>query len=221
MRPRRFIAFAFVIFLVAVPAAAQDRFIDISVFGTWVNSNGESTFRLNEDVDDLSDIEFDSAQGYGAAVNVFWSSRISTEFAISMVDPELSVNQPSRGRLVFSEPLEMMPLTAVMQFHLLGAGRFDPYVGVGGGYVIFQDIEDPEDLDEIDFERIDFEDDIGLVVNAGLKIGMTPNFGIYLDAKYMPLEAAVTPIIVGDGTRQEVDVAIDPLILAAGLSFSF
>src|SRR5688500_8554313 len=154
---RRYLTLVFVLSLLALPAAAQDRFIDISVFATWVNANGESTFRLNEGVDDPRDIEFDSDQGYGAAVNVFWSNRISTEFAISMVDPALNINQPSRGRIVFSEPLEMMPITAVMQFHLLGASRFDPYVGVGGGYVIFQDIDDPDDVDDIDFDGIDFE----------------------------------------------------------------
>lgn len=205
--------------LIAVPAAARDRFVDISVFATWVDSSGESALDF-DGVSSPADIEFDSDQGFGAAVNVFWSNRVSTEFAISIVDPNLNINDPSRGRIVFSEPLEMMPITAVLQFHLLGASRFDPYVGVGGGYVIFQDIEDPRDLDELDVDAIDFEDDIGLVYNAGVKIGLTQNFGLYLDAKYMPLESAARPVVVG-GSAQRVDVAIDPLILAAGISFSF
>lgn len=220
MRARLVLVTLFAVSLLAFPAAAQERFIDINVFGTWVDSSGDSALQFGGDVNDVGDIDFDSDQGYGASVNVFWSNRISTEFALSVVDPDLNVNSPARGRIVFTEPLEMMPLTAILQFHLLGSSRFDPYVGVGGGYLLFQDIEDQNDLDDIDFERIDFEDDIGLVVNAGFRIGMTDNFGIYLDGKYMPLETTATPVFTG-GPDEEIDIAINPLILAAGISFSF
>jgi outer membrane protein W len=206
--------------LMTFPAAAQDRFIDINAFATWVDSSGDSALRLGDNIDDVGDIDFESDQGFGASVNVFWSNRISTEFAMSVIDPDLNVNSPSRGRIVFTEPLEMMPITAVLQLHLLGSSRFDPYVGVGGGYILFEDIEDRNDLDDIDFERIDFEDDIGLVLNAGFRLGLTENFGIYLDGKYMPLETAATPVFT-DGPDEEVDIAINPLILAAGISFSF
>ena len=58
------------------------------------------------------------------------------------------------------------------------------------------------------------------MVNAGFRLGMTENFGIYLDGKYMPLETTATPVFTA-GPDQEVDIAINPLILAAGISFSF
>ena len=203
--------------LFAGPAFGQERFIDINAFAVWASPNGESSIDF-EDANDPGDVEFDSDQGFGVSVNVFWTDRISTEFAGSIIDPELQVSD--RPRIVLTEPLEMIPITAVLQFHLLPGSRFDPYVGVGAGYVIFQDIEDENDLDDIDFETIDFDDDVSLVVNAGVRIGFTPNLGIYLDGKYMPLETSATPVFA-DGRLEGQDIAIDPLILAAGLSFSF
>ncbi|HEU4523152.1 MAG TPA: OmpW family outer membrane protein [Thermoanaerobaculia bacterium] len=207
------------VLLLAVPTFAQDRFIDINAFAVWANPNGSSSFQFGEDVSDLEDIEFDSERGWGASVNVYWSDRVSTEFALSLVEPDLNVSSPTRGRILFTEPLEMMPVTAVLQYHFLGSSRFDPYVGVGGGYVLFQDIERREDIDEVEFDRVDFEDDIGFVANAGLRIGFTPNVGIYLDAKYMPLNT--TAVVVNGGFAEDQRVNVDPLILAAGISFSF
>ncbi|HUP45289.1 MAG TPA: OmpW family outer membrane protein [Thermoanaerobaculia bacterium] len=206
--------------LLAVPASAQERYIDFNVFAAWANPSGDSAIQFSGDVNDLNDVEFDAAQGWGVSVNIFWSDRISTEFAGSVIDPELRVRDIGRTRVVFAEPLEMIPITATLQFHLLPGSRFDPYVGVGAGYVIFQDIEDRNDLDEIDFDRIDFEDDVGLVLNAGVRIGFTRNLGLYLDAKYMPLEAAATAVFPG-GENAGQEIEINPLILAAGLSFSF
>ena len=210
----------FALLLLTVPALAQERYIDINGYVAWANPSGESSVQFADDGNDLNDVEFDSSQGYGASVNVFWSDRISTEFALSLIEPELQVQDVGRTRVIFNEPLEMIPVTAVLQFHLLPGSRFDPYVGVGAGYVIFDDVEDTDDLDEIDFERIDFEDDVGLVVNAGVRVGFTRNFGLYLDGKYMPLDAGATAVFAG-GQNEGQDITIDPLILAAGLSFSF
>lgn len=205
--------------LLAFPVCAQDRLVDISAFGTFVYPSGRSSFQFGGDLSDLENIDIETDQGYGAAVNVFWSNRISTEFAASVVDPELILSR-NTDRAQTRETLQMIPLTAVLQFHLFGARRIDPYIGVGGGYILFDDVENTNDFDDIDFERIDFEDDIGLVANAGLKIGLSSSFGLYVDAKYIPLRANARPVFAGSpGDEQEVN--IDPLIIAAGISFSF
>ena len=206
--------------LVSFPALAQDRTVDLSVFAAWGSPNGSSSFEIADDPDDIDDIEFDADQGWGAAVNVFWSDRISTEFAASLIDPEITVTDIGRSRIIFSEPLEMIPLTAILQYHFLGKSRFDPYIGVGAGYVLFQDINDENDLDEVDFDSIDLEDDFAVVANAGLRIGFTDSLGIYLDAKYIPVTAEATAIVPGLPEATQ-DIDIDPLILAAGISLSF
>jgi len=73
---------------------------------------------------------------------------------------------------------EMMPVTAVLQFHFAPNGRFDPYFGAGAAYVLIDDVDTPDELNNIDFERLDFDDDVGLALNAGLGIRLTDNPGL-------------------------------------------
>lgn len=197
------------------PALAQNRLIDLSAFATWVDPSGENSFRFDPGGSDVQ-TDFDADQGWGVAVNVFWSNRISTEFAAAMVEPDLNI----RSAVPFSEGLQMMPLTAVLQFHLLPRSGFDPYVGVGAAYVIFDDIEGSEDLDEVNIDAIDFDDDVGLVLNAGVSWALSRGFGLYLDGKYVPIESAARAVFT-QGPGQETDIEINPLMLSAGLSFRF
>ena len=82
---------------------------------------------ISTDFEDGEIAEFDSEQGYGLGLNVFWSNRVSTEFAASVVEPDLALRatDPSIPSGVVGG-LEMMPLTATLQFHFNPDGRFDP-----------------------------------------------------------------------------------------------
>jgi outer membrane protein len=205
---------------VASPGYAQSRSVDIIGYATWVDPNGDGTIEDINDFDDL-DVEFDSEQGFGVAVNVFWSNRISTEFAASVVEPDVAFRSDNPLIGAFSGgSLEMIPITATLQFHLAPDSRIDPYIGVGAAYVLFDQLDEREDLDDVDIESIDFDDDVGLVVNAGLSFDITPNFAIYLDGKYVPVSSAATARFAsGPGTETEID--INPLMLSAGLGFQF
>lgn len=202
--------------LAASPAAAQDRFFDITGYASWVDTSSEGTFDF-EGVDDV-DVNFDGSLGYGLAANVFWGDRISTEFAITRVENELMI-RPRAVNNAGTASAEMMPITGVLQFHLAPNSFIDPYIGGGVAYVLFDDVDGADELNNIDFESIDFEDDYGFVINAGLGIRFTENFGLTLDGKYVPLESSATARrTTGD---QEATFDINPVILSAGVSLRF
>jgi outer membrane protein W len=206
--------------LSVTPAVAQSRWVDINAFVTWMDPSGENAFRFEEDDLDFQ-TDFDAEQGWGLAVNVFWSNRISTEFAASVVEPDFHIRaEDPTIPFAFSQGLEILPISAVLQLHLLPASSFDPYVGVGGAYVLFEDIEGSDDLGDIDIDQIDFDDDIGLVFNAGVNWAFTPNFGLYLDGKYVPLESAARAVFP-QGASEPIDIEVNPLMLSAGISFRF
>jgi outer membrane protein len=200
--------------LFMTPAFAQSRSVDLTGWVTFVDPSGETDFEDGE----LA--EFDSEQGFGAGINVFWSSRISTEFAASVVEPDLALRttDPSIPSGVVGS-LQMMPITGTLQFHFNPDGRFDPYVGAGLAYVLFDQVEG-ESLEDIGFDSIDFDDDFGYVANAGISIDLTPGLALNLDAKYVPVSAAARAVVAGDEFDQ-VDFDINPFILAAGLSLQF
>lgn len=202
--------------LSAVPAAAQDRSFDLTGYASWVDTSSEGTFDLNDPNDPVG-VEFDGTLGYGIAANIFFGDRISTEFAIMRVENDVTFRR--RAVNAAGDTVEMMPITGVVQWHFAPNGFIDPYIGGGVAYVLLDDVDAPDELNNIDFESIDFEDDYGFVINAGLGIRITENFGITLDGKYVPLEASATARRTAGA--QESQFEINPIILSAGLSLRF
>jgi outer membrane protein len=206
---------AVLLLILAVPMSAQSRAFDLTGYAAWVDTSSEGTF--NEDTANPVDVNFDGTLGYGIGANIFWGDRISTEFAIVRVNSDVGFRQ--RAVANSNTQAELMPITGVLQFHFAPNGRIDPYIGAGAAYVLIDDVDTPEELNNIDFERLDFKDDVGLALNAGLGIRLTNNFGLTLDAKYVPLESSATAVRTTGSTDVKFD--INPVILSAGLSLRF
>lgn len=210
------ILFPLVLFLIAVPAPAQ-RSIDLIGWYSRVDLSGDSRI---EDLDDF-DIDFDSESGYGVGVNVFWSNRLSIQLAAHRFEPQAAgtADDPSIPAFALGE-LEVIPITAVVQFHLFPNSRIDPYAGAGVAYVLFDQFEHRDDLDQIGVERIDIDDDFGIVFNVGLDVDLSGFFGLNVDVKYVPIDSAARAVFAqGPGTETAIEV--NPLIVSAGLSLRF
>ena len=211
---KRILLFTAVLTMMMTPAFAQSRSVDLTGWISFIDPSGSTDFEDGEIA------EVDSEQGYGLGINVFWSSRISTEFAAYAVEPDLNLRttDPTLPSGAIGS-LEMMPLTGTLQFHFNPDGRFDPYIGAGVAYVLFDSIEG-ESIEDIGFDSIDFDDDYGFLANEGVSIDITPTFAINLDAKYVPVSASARAVIDGIET-DPADFDINPLILSAGVSIQF
>lgn len=201
--------------IAAVPMSAQHRAFDLTGSVSWVDTSSQGTF--DDTTSNPVDVNFDGTMGYGVAANIFWGGRISTEFAIVRVNSDVAFRQ--RAVANGNTQAEMMPITGVLQFHLAPNGRFDPYIGAGAAYVLIDDVDTPDELNNLDFERLDFKDDVGLALNAGLGIKLTNNLAITLDDKYVPLESSARAVRTTGS--QDVKFDINPVILSAGLSLRF
>lgn len=196
----------------SLPALAQERFFDLTANVVWLDPTGGGSF---EDLADPADIEVDSDMGFGVAANIFFGERVSAEFAVSRVDAETTIRRRAVGGS--GGNLEMMPVTAVLQYHFAPNGFIDPYIGGGAAYMIY-DFADNDGISGI--SEIDFDDDIGFAVNAGLGIRLGQRLGLNLDAKYVPVESnARAVILTGGETEARIDVS--PIILSGGLSLRF
>jgi outer membrane protein W len=205
--------FALLALALVLPASAQNRFFDLGLNAVWVDPSNNGSF---EDLADPTTIDFDPSVGYGASANVFFSDRFSVEFAISRVNTATTIR-----RRAVSNPggdLEMMPITGVVQWHFAPHAFIDPYIGAGAAYVLFDDVHD-NGLNGI--QRINFKDDAGLAVNAGLGIRLGNRFGINVDGKYVPLESNAKATVLGTGQTSESKVDISPIIVSAGLTIRF
>lgn len=201
----------------AVPVFAQHRAFDLSANAVWVDPNSAGTFNSNTPNQPLN-VNFDGDLGYGVAANIFWGDHVSTEFAISRVQPEPNFRSRSVG--LSNDGVEMIPITGVLQWHFAPNAFIDPYIGAGAAYVLFSDVDNFGDVNNAGINRIDFKDNAGLAVNAGLGFRFSPRFGINVDAKYVPVSSnATATYITGPNTETKID--INPVIVSAGLQLRF
>lgn len=218
---RKTILLSLVLVLVTVPAFTQDSRLELMGWITSADFSGEDEDDENN-VGDRFSLDFDSAKGYGAAIRFYWTPSISTEVAASVIKPDANFVFPiSGGNLGTSQDLELLPITAVIQFHLRGERRFDPYIGGGVGYLLIDDITNLDDFADADVGAIDLDDDYGFVVNAGVGFRLTPNFSINLDAKYISLDSEAQVTFVRGDFVEKRELAIDPLIISGGIGFRF
>lgn len=199
-----------------VTVFAQNSMLDLTGRLVWADPQGKNDFE-----DDESNFDLDSSEGYGVAVNIHWGERISTEVGAYSVDSDATLDTPVTGVNLGS--LEMIPITATLQYHLMGASRIDPYIGGGVAYVLFDELSS-NDLRELDIEAIDFEDDFGYLANAGLSLGLTSNIAVNVDAKWISVSSATIARPVGgvdDVEGEEVEIDVDPLLISAGITFRF
>ena len=213
----RFILAVLAALIIATPLAAADRSFEVTGWAAWVDPNSDGTFNT---ADDDFDVDFDGKLGYGAGVNIFFSDHLSTELSVVSVKSEATLT--GRGRLVNvgAVDVDLIPITAVLQWHFAPSSTIDPYIGAGAAYVQFGDVDTPADADNIALGEID-ADDLGLVINGGIGIALSKNFAIVGDIKYVPVGSSAKGELVNAAGQTTATIDINPVIFSAGLSLRF
>jgi len=193
----------------ATPALAQDRVIDLTLWGSSVDFQGTNRF------DDFFEMDLDRGSGLGLGVNVFLTERVSAELAAFELrsDAELAfadLEPLSMGRLT------IRPVTLGAQYHFAGQSRFDPYIGAGAAWVSANDLES-SDLDDLGIGSIELDDEFTYYANAGFGFHFTTSFGLALDARYIQYEPASRSKVSGG----EEDLELSPLFVSVGLRLRF
>ncbi|MGK2856339.1 MAG: OmpW/AlkL family protein [Thermoanaerobaculia bacterium] len=193
----------------AMPAFGQGRSVDLTGYFAWVDLSGDGL--IDNDGNDYSLGSFDSDTGYGGAVNLFLTRRLSAEISLTEVKPEGRIQYG--GQTVVGE-LDMLPITGMLQYHFNPEGRVDFWVSGGVAYLMFDEFEG-DDLGSIDIGNVDLDDDYGSVWGVGVSFGLVGGLAAVADAKYVLSSNTITTT-VGDA---EID--LNPLILSVGVQIQF
>lgn len=188
--------------------------VDLTGWASWVDPMG--------DVESEPSIDFDSELGFGVGVNVYWSEKFSTEFAVYSVEPEVLVTRSLDfgGVVRNTVGINAISFTAMLQYHFRPEQRWSPYVGAGAAYALFDQVDDPGDLDELNLREIDLGEDLGFAVNGGVNWKFSERWRLNADVKYIPIESDAN-IIPIEGSNTGAEVGYSPLILSTGLTFRF
>lgn len=210
--------FGFLVIALASPLAAQNRFFELIGRATWIDSTGES---LDFEEDNDFGVEFDDEVGFGLAINAYLTDRFSVEIGGTLIEPDFVLITFEPEGPSSTQGLEMIAVTGALQFHLFRSSRFDPYIGAGATYLIFDDVQQIGDITVNDVEAIEFEDDVGWMANAGVNIGLFRNFALNLDAKYSEIDVdGLVTFDRGDFTAER-NVEFNPVLVSAGITWRF
>ncbi|PKP72058.1 MAG: OmpW family protein [Alphaproteobacteria bacterium HGW-Alphaproteobacteria-5] len=110
--------------------------------------------------------------------------------------------------------VSLLPPTLTLQYHFMPKERFSPYIGAGLNYTFFYN-EDPAAGSAV--TSIDYEDNFGYALQAGIDYAVADNWYLNLDVKKIFLS---TDVSMNGGTIR-ADVDIDPWIFGAGVGYRF
>jgi outer membrane protein len=209
---RKVVAVLFALAL-AAPAFAQRR-VDLIIDAEGVRRANRFEFEPN--VVRYEPI-FNNGGGLGAAVNWFFSSRVSLELKVAALDSRLRVRRMGSDFVANADigHAQIFPITAVVQWHMLEDASVRPYLGAGAGYVVMRNVEKRF----IGASGIEFDDPIGLVIDGGIMIPLGKRFSATADARYTPIETQARARFTGTPTEVKIDVR--PLVVSFGIAYHF
>ncbi|HEY2830076.1 MAG TPA: OmpW family outer membrane protein [Thermoanaerobaculia bacterium] len=206
-RGRRYPGLDFLAFATRASFSTNNRSLD----GT-VNTGALGTDIRNEN-------------GWGLGFNKYFGGHWSTEFTASRIQPRATLT-PSNSAVnpITGLHIQMTPITGTLQLHWNPRSSVDLNIGGGAAYVMFKaDRSFNPGLSGL--TGVNFKDEWGPLVNAGLAFNMSRNFGVRFDAKYMWIRARATTTFNGVNTIGNVGnsehFGLNPFVLSAGLRFGF
>lgn len=197
-----------ILFLCAPLLFAQDRNVQITVWASQVDMQGDS------DLGDGFEFDFDDGGALGASANFAVNRFLSIEGSVFAIrsDAVLAFD----GAALDLGSVDLVPFTLGAQLHLLGDSRFDPYIGAGAAYVVADDLNST-DLDTLGLGRIELDNEVSYYVNAGLSVRIAGGFGLTIDARQIQYE----PRSRSTATGVEQDLELSPRLLSIGLRLRF
>ncbi|HEV7923075.1 MAG TPA: OmpW family outer membrane protein [Thermoanaerobaculia bacterium] len=202
---RKRLIFAALILVAALPLAAQSNDV-----GLWI-----AAARIHDTTDLTATLGFDDARGFGASINHYWTSHLSTELAATALKSKRGRISVDGVDILDLGELRLTPITAALQFHLARSSRFDVYAGGGAAYVLTDDLSS-SDLDLSGIGTVHVEDGATWMANAGATFGFSERWGVAVDAKYI----AFRPDSTVDAP-ESMRLDLKPLVLSAGVRIRF
>lgn len=123
----------------------------------------------------------DFTGGAGIAVNLWWTHRLSTEFAVSIEQSysRSSVTRPDPGgpvTIVESVRAQTYPFDAIAQYHFVNESRWQPYAGLGVRYVRAPHLRSRAEVTG---------DQTSAEISGGVVWQFSPRWGVKLDGKQL------------------------------------
>ena len=144
----------------------------------------------------------------------FFTSNIAAELILATARHDVKVKDSAVGNVDLGS-VYLLPPTLTLQYHFFTDKPVSPYVGAGVNYTIFYGVDEPGGGLISD---VDYDNEFGWVLQAGLDFAITDRWSFNLDAKKLFLPANVK---VNGGAVKSRNADIDPWIVGFGFGYRF
>jgi outer membrane protein len=160
---------------------------------------------------------FDTGGGLGVGVNWFFGNRVSLETKIAGIGSRMHLRIVGSDSIVNVDlgNAQIYPISAMLQWHVLERGAIRPYLGAGAVYTILRNIE--KQIPSSNATGIEFKDPIGLAIGGGLEWSFSKQWGIYGDARYVPIGTKSRANFLN--TTSVTQFNTRPLIISTGIAY--
>jgi outer membrane protein len=169
---------------------------------------GETVLRLKAiqvepDVSgDIPGADVDGATGGEVGITGFLSDHWAIDLGVGTTKHDVLFNSANAGSL------KLMPVNLLLQYHFAPEAGFRPYIGAGGNYTRFYEVNLLGGLADVDRDRF------GPVAQAGFDIPLGKTVLLNVDAKKIWLDTDVSGVASGN-------VKVDPWVYGVGVGFKF
>ncbi|MEM8617349.1 MAG: OmpW family outer membrane protein [Pseudomonadota bacterium] len=160
---------------------------------------------------DIGSGEPDIDDAYVPEVDItyFFTKNIAAELILATAKHDVKWKNPD----VDLGSVWLLPPTLTLQYHFTPDRQVRPYVGAGVNYTFFYNVDDG------DAANVDYDNNIGFALQAGVDYEFRPNWTVNVDVKKLWLNTDVE-VDLG-ATTADADVDIDPLIVGVGIGYKF
>ena len=209
--------------MIATPAQAQEAQgkLQVKVLGTYVATDGAIT-DVNTDTLGLpATIETEANDNFvpTLAVEYFVTPNVSIETICCVTQHDVDAVAGLPGAELVSDA-KVIPATFTAKYHF-DVGGAKPYIGAGGTYFWWVDVDSGEATLPLGVTRTTLSDELGFVLQGGIDIPVNnTGLSLSLDAKRYFVDTTAR-FYAGDTLAIETEHKLDPWVLSAGLAFRF
>lgn len=161
---------------------------------------------------DSGDLDVPLSRGFAATAEVFWTERLSTQFAASFVNPE-AILRPAGAEPVDLGTLGLDTYSATVRHHFAPGARLGAFVGAGAAIVSIGNLDDQFG----DAFEAEFGNETTFLAEGGVRYRLFPRLFIDAALTYMPLTAEAKGRVEG----WPRDVKLDPVTVSVGAAWRF
>lgn len=153
----------------------------------------------------------------GFAINGHWTARLAAGAPIDLaVDAAGSLRAPGSPLTGTLGEVQIAPVVVSVLYSPWSLGRFEPYAGAGVVYAWMREAQG------VDVQSLQATSEWGVVVQAGCEAALGRRWSAFVDARKMYVDTSVSGVMAPlGGVPVAASVALDPLILNAGIGYRF